>query len=102
VLGTSEGGGEPPDRMTVAAARPASAPAIIMTRVQVPSTFMPALRAALGFAPTARNWKPIVLRDSRQATPAAAAPAPRKARSACGGGPPTCGSTALPATGGAI
>ena len=63
---------------------------------------MPALRAALGLAPTVRNWKPTVLRDSSQAVAAAAASAIRNPTPTCGGGPPTCGSVALPVMLGAI
>ncbi len=62
---------------------------------------MPALRAALGLAPTVRNSKPSVLRDSSQAVAAAAASAIRNPRPTWGGGPPTCGSIAFPLTGGA-
>ncbi len=57
---------------------------------------MPALRAALGLAPTVRNSKPSVLRESSHHVPAAAASAIRNPTPTCGGGPPTCGSVAFP------
>ena len=91
-----------PPWMTAEAARPARPPAISMTSAQLRSTLMPALRAARGLAPTVRNWKPMVLRESSQATPAAAAIATRKPTFACGGGPPTCGKIAFLSIGGAI
>src|SRR5215472_11027931 len=99
---TLSGGGGPPPWTIVAAARPARAPEISMTVAQLRSTLIPALRAARGLAPTVRNWKPIVLRDSSQATTATAASASRKPTLACGGGPPTCGKIALELMGGAI
>ena len=55
---------------------------------------MPALRAALGLAPTVRNSNPVVLRASSHHTAAAAASAIRKPTPTCGGGPPTCGNCA--------
>src|SRR5260370_32847457 len=101
MLGLS-GGGEPPPCTIVEAARPARPPAISITSAQLRSTLIPALRAARGLAPTVRNWKPIVLRLSSQATPATAARAIRNPTLACGGGPPRCGNMALAAIGGAI
>src|SRR5579875_442015 len=79
--------------MIVAADRPARAPAIRNASTQTRSTEMPALRAALGLAPTARNRNPIVVRDSSQAVTAAAAI--RKPAPTCGGGPPARGSIAF-------
>src|ERR1700753_1597014 len=63
--------------MTVEADRPASPPAISMTRIQVRVTLMPELRAAFGLAPTVRNSKPSVLRFISHHTPAAQASATR-------------------------
>src|SRR5437667_8429492 len=80
----------------VVADSPARPPAIRNASTQTRSTLMPALRAALGLAPTVRNWNPTVLRDSSQAVAAAAATAIRNPTPTCGGGPPTCGSVALP------
>ena len=88
--------------MIVEAARPARPPEISMTSAQLRSTLMPALRAARGLAPTVRNWNPMVLRLSSQATPATAARATRNPTFACGGGPPTCGNVAFSWIGGAI
>ena len=85
----------------VAADSPARPPAIRNASTQTRSTLMPALRAALGLAPTVRNWKPTVLRESSQAVAAAAATAIRNPTPTCGGGPPTCGSIALDAMPGA-
>ena len=51
-------------------------------------------------APTVRNRNPTVDRDSSHHTPPATARAMRNPTSTCGGGPPTCGSLALAATGG--
>src|ERR1700733_12035361 len=84
-----------------AAESPASPPASSITRIQDRSTLMPAVRAALGLAPTVRNWNPVVVRDSSQATPAAPATAIRTPTRAGGGGPPTCPRLALPAMNGA-
>src|SRR5690606_24434579 len=47
-----------------APARPASAPAMTNTAMYAPDTDMPAVFAAFGFSPTARSWKPSVLRFS--------------------------------------
>ena len=59
------------------AASPARPPASSMTSTQLRSTLIPAVRAALGLAPTVRNSKPVVLRSSSHHTPAAAASASR-------------------------
>ncbi len=90
VLVVSGGGGMPPPSTTGSAARPARPPAIAITTTQTRSTLIPAVLAALGLAPTVRNWKPRVLRDISHATTAAAASAIRNPALACGGGPPTC------------
>src|SRR2546429_1046772 len=85
----------------VAADSPARPPAIRNASIQTRSTLMPALRAALGLAPTVRNWKPTVLRESSQAVAAAAATAIRNPTPTCGGGPPPCGPIAPDAIPGA-
>ena len=88
--------------MTAAPASPARPPAISITSTQLRSTFIPAVRAALGLAPTVRNRNPTVDRDSSHHTPPAAARATRRPASTCGGGPPTCGSAASDAMFGLI
>ena len=81
--------------MVTAPPSPARPPASSMASTQVRPTLIPAVRAALGLAPTVRNWNPVVLRASSHHTPPAAASATRNPTPTCGGGPPTCGSWAL-------
>ena len=88
--------------MTEDAASPASPPASSMASTQVRSTLIPAVRAALGLAPTVRNWKPIVLRFSSHHTPAAASRASRKPALIRRLGPAMCHSRALTAITGLI
>ena len=57
---------------------------------------MPAVRAAAGFAPTARSRKPMVLRDITHHTRAAAAIASRMPMSKLRLPPSRCGNWALP------
>ena len=64
----------------VDAGQPARPPAISMTPMSARLTLMPAVRAAFGFAPTARNWKPMVERSRSHQTKAAATSARRKPR----------------------
>lgn len=61
-------------------AAPASAPAKAMARMVERATFTPAVRAASGLCPTARNSKPMVERFSSQATPMVSKMAIRKPR----------------------
>src|ERR1700729_2468480 len=64
--------------MTEAAARPARPPEIVITSVQLRSTFIPATREALALAPMLRNSNPVVVRLSSHHTARAAASAIRK------------------------
>ena len=57
-----------PPRIWFMPARPARPPAITMTPVSARLTLMPAVRAAFGLAPTARNSNPIVERSRSHQT----------------------------------
>ena len=63
---------------------------------------MPAVRAALGFAPTARNRKPTVERSMSHHTATAATSATRKPACRRNCGPSRCGYSAVSAIGGEI
>src|SRR5215469_5680178 len=63
--------------MTADPASPARPPAITKASTQLRSTFMPATRAADGFAPTDRNSNPVVVLFSSHHTPNAHARAIR-------------------------
>jgi hypothetical protein len=69
-----------------------------MTVVYDGSTFMPAVRAAAGLAPTARSLNPSVLRSSSQAVPAAAASASSRPKCTRRSPPSRCGSRAVSLT----
>ncbi len=56
-------------RICTAPPSPANAPQITMTEVITNGTDIPAVFAANVFAPTARNWKPHVVRFRRTAIP---------------------------------
>ena len=73
-----------------------------MTSTQLRSTLIPAVRAALGLAPTVRNSKPVVLRSSSHHTAAAAARASRKPALTRRLGPAMCHSRASTAITGLI
>ncbi len=69
-----------PPRIWLAPAMPARPPAMIMTPASARLTLMPAVRAAFGLAPTARNSNPMVERSSSHQTKAAAPSARRNPR----------------------
>ena len=69
-----------PPRIWLAPAMPARPPAITMTPASARLTLIPAVRAAFGLAPTARNSNPMVERSRSHQTKAAAPRASRNPR----------------------
>src|SRR6185437_15762088 len=77
-------------------ASPKSTPDSTMTRAVLRDTFMPAVRAALGLAPTARSEKPNVDRVSNHQQPTAAAIAISRPALTGNDEPSRCGNRAVP------
>src|SRR5690625_4506102 len=87
---------------TEAPPSPARTPATPRTHTYTMFTLMPAVRAASGFAPTARNLNPRVERSISHHTPRAASSASTNPRWSRNGSGSNRGSIALSATGGVI
>ncbi len=81
-------------------AMPARPPATSITSRYIRLTLMPAVRAALGLDPTARNANPIVDRFISHQTNTAARMATTKPRCRRNCGPSSCGYSAVSAIGG--
>jgi hypothetical protein len=87
----------PPSTITTPA-RPARAPASAIASIVLLATFMPAVRAAAGLAPTARSRNPMVLRENSHHTPIADAMPRMTAKSNGSELPAMCGRRAEPST----